>query len=123
MRVSVSIFKGHGGGASEANRHRPCPKVAKRHGLRRHRTPHAFGHLRGAGEIRDREQSDELFSAPAPELVLCPQDTGQALGHDLKDAIPCGMTLAVVNLLEVVDVDHGDGQALLVPASRAQQFV
>ena len=61
-------------------------------------------------------QDEELIPSPASVDILGAQNVAQALGYGAEHLIAGGVTEGVVDLLEVVKVDHQDGHRLAAAA-------
>ena len=64
------------------------------------------------------QEHRELLAAVAGRRVLGADALGDGAGHGAQDAVPGGVAEAVVEDLEVVDVDHQDAQAVVGAAAR-----
>ena len=73
----------------------------------------------------------ELFASAAEGLAIA-ADIGQPLGHHAQDLIAYVVSVGVVELLEMIDVDYGDGILLVerkqglvegAPSANAGEFV
>src|SRR6266508_4578999 len=72
----------------------------------------------GRAEIQAGDDAEELLATPPAEASARGHRALQALGDDPQYDVAGGVTLAVVDLLEVVDVDDGDGDGVLLAAGR-----
>jgi hypothetical protein len=74
----------------------------------------ASSHLTTALDIRLGHGDCEFVSTDAGTKVRCAYDSLQLLTHEPQGVVATAMTLAVVDPLEVVEVDHHHRQAPLV---------
>ena len=72
----------------------------------RDRLPQALGQARGAVEPRVREDHRELLAAPARRLVDLARALADRAGGRLEHAVAREMAEAVVDQLEIVEVEH-----------------
>ena len=72
--------------------------------------PDPLGELGPAGDVGARQDEDELLPAPAPSEVDVPDGLLQKHGELTQDCVARGMTVAVVDVLEPVEVGHDDCQ-------------
>ena len=77
-----------------------------------HVAAHTFGEHAGAGQIRLRQQGNKLITAIASEKIGGSQRLPAAVCHGLDHAIARGVSLRIVDVLEVIDVDHQHGQRM-----------
>ena len=56
------------------------------------------------------KHGDQLIAADAPQQVAFPEHSAQASAHRHQHPITDGMAIGVVHRLEVVQIDHADGQ-------------
>jgi hypothetical protein len=77
---------------------------------------HAFaqllGHAGGVAHAGALAGDEELLAAPAPEHVAGAQVARDDGGDATQHLVPAVMAVAVVDMLEVVDVQHHQGHAL-----------
>ena len=62
------------------------------------------------------QEGDELLPPVAVEHVAFAQGAGHRPGEGPKDLVASGVAVGVVDLLEVVDVQHHQTQRVAVPA-------
>src|SRR5207249_1295919 len=74
-----------------------------------------LGHLDQSREIGLREQDDELFAAIPGHDIATPHGSKEAAGNLNQDPVAGLMAVAVVDPLEVVDVDDEEADAAVVP--------
>src|SRR6266566_3081798 len=72
--------------------------------------PDPLGELGPARDVSARQDEDELLPAPAPSEVDVPDGLLEKDGELTQDCVACGMTVAVVDVLEPVEVGHDDCQ-------------
>ncbi|MFO1250631.1 MAG: hypothetical protein U1E77_05670 [Inhella sp.] len=94
--------------ADKADRNRDAQLLLGADGDRRigHGDQQAVGqqlHMRG---LERRRHDEELLAAPAHQQIAFTQGALQALGDGLDDLVAGAMAMAVVDALEVVDVQH-----------------
>jgi hypothetical protein len=79
-----------------------------------HDLPAALGDESGALDTRVNQQHRELLAAEAGDEVVPTQQPGESIGHGDQDMIAGGVAESIVDLLEVIEVEHqaGDGQAI-----------
>ncbi len=58
------------------------------------------------------EEQEELVAAEAADVVVGAESFGDGLDYAAESGVSSGMALAVVDGLEVVDIDEGDGELL-----------
>ena len=79
-----------------------------------------LGHAPGADLIGLRQEQAELFTADARQHVRGADARRPAVRHFAQDLVADVVAVGVVNRLEVVDVEHGNGQRLPVLARAGQ---
>ena len=84
-----------------------------RHGPRFHGGPDALGHDERAVALRLGEDHPELLAAEAPDDVGLARHLVQGATQLREDCVPGGVAVLVVDLLEVVGVDHEDREGLI----------
>lgn len=83
--------------------------------------PQAFGDGMGGVQVRFGEEHDEFFAA-VPTDQICGAGIFQAaLRHLMQYLVSGGMTVFVVDLFEMVNVEHHDAERT-VDAARALEF-
>ena len=70
----------------------------------------SFGHLGGLGEVRFRQEEQQLFSAIAGKDIHTPRFASQAIGDLPQDSISGGVAVGVVDSLEMIQVYHQCGE-------------
>ena len=70
----------------------------------------AFAELFGASEGRFRQNQQELVAAVPALHIRGPQHLGQSIADRCQHFIAAEMTVAIVDLLEPVQIQHGDRQ-------------
>jgi len=69
-----------------------------------------LGHAVGAGGLGAGQQDDEFPRRPARrEVAGAAQGSGNGVRHHTQAFVAGGVAIGVVVFLEVVDIDHGDG--------------
>src|SRR5207247_394833 len=77
--------------------------------------PDALGQLAGAVEPGLGKQEHELLASVSRWLVHAAGLRAQDLADHLKDRISLWVTIGVVDLLEIVDVQHQQGEVVTEP--------
>src|SRR5690606_2321480 len=70
-----------------------------------------------------RQQDHELITADARHRSGRINRLVQHFAHSAQYGVACGVTLAVVDCLQVVQVEHNEGQELGALASQTIEFV
>ncbi|MNH37843.1 hypothetical protein D3C79_988000 [compost metagenome] len=70
--------------------------------------------------IATRAKHHELFTAKPAEYVRTPQTLADTLAEAAQHMIPHGMTVLVVDPLEMVDVEHDHCQFLIITLGAVQ---
>ena len=81
----------------------------------------AFGELHGAIEIGARQEGRQLLAAEPGAEIGFTQAEPQAIGSTPQRRVAGRMAVAVIDLLEVIQIDHDHGAGQAVPA-RQRQF-
>jgi len=66
----------------------------------------SFQYEHGLYLVGARHHDDEFFAAPAPDPICLPQAPAKRLRHVDQNTITDGMTVAVVDVLEVIEIKH-----------------
>jgi len=106
QRVGIAAVVGQGGHA-EAGRH-PQLKVGEDDGL--HGGPYLLGHRPRLLLAGVRQQDEELLAAVAADEVALAQRRAQGRRHRGQDLVAAAVAVGVVDVLEVVQVEHGGRQ-------------
>src|SRR5260370_4319007 len=81
------------------------------------RRANCLRHLNGAGQFGIGKQHTKLLAAVAPSDVSWPTDVlKNALSDRSERAISRNVPVVVIEILEVINVQHQDREALLVPS-------
>ena len=75
-----------------------------------------FGDVQGHLRRRARHDDDELLATKSGTDVENPDASSQQVGHVTECTVPFKMTPGVIDPLEVIDVDHQQGEVLPLPA-------
>ena len=107
-RLLAAVDQGDAGGGGDRE---PAAGELERLG---ERVEQVAGHLRGGlGRGAGLEQHGELVAAEAGGGVARGEPLGEPAGADAQQLVARGMAERVVDLLEVVEVEEEDGEALL----------
>jgi len=85
--------------------------------------PDPFGHLDGGVERGIGQDGDELFAAVAGDEIGGAKVVAQHAGEGLQHAVAHGVPVGVVDLLEVVQVEHEERRRPLVALRRRLGFL
>jgi hypothetical protein len=66
-----------------------------------------------------RKGDDELISTEAPNDVAFAQGLAQALRNGLQELVPDVVANRIVHLLEMIEVEHEDGDAALIATGKS----
>src|SRR6266550_8730304 len=84
---------------------------------------HARGHVRGMVLVSVRHRDAELVTAETPARVCGANSTLQLMGEHADRLVTDVVAVLVVDLLQVVEVDHYQREAPLVPLRRSDRAV
>lgn len=98
-----------GGGADEANAHRHVAHL--REGVRLHGFAKALESLACRFQGGVAQQHHKFLAAETQDTIVAAERAAQQVGHEDQHFVAVKVAKAVVDLLEVVDID--DGQPLL----------
>ena len=87
--------------------------------VRSHAGADLLGRAGRGVDVGLRQQREELLAAEPAELILGAHVLAQLAGHGGQHAVALGVPVAVVDGLEVVDVDDRDRQVAVVAAGAA----
>ncbi|MND95327.1 hypothetical protein D3C80_875810 [compost metagenome] len=72
--------------------------------------PKRFGQFDPRAQWRGRNQQDELFATESRNKVRGPQALAQFVGDDFQDLVTGQVAVVVIDVLEVIEVEHGQQQ-------------
>ena len=96
-----------GVGGMRGDAGRALERLAADHDLG-HRGARPLGHLARLGGLHPRQHEHELLATESADRVRLAHDRAQALGGGGQHAVALGMAVAVVDALEVIEVEHHD---------------
>lgn len=76
--------------------------------------PHMFGQDQAVFQPRGRADDHEFLSAPAPGFVGVAHVPSKDPADLFQDMVPGIVTVGVVDVLEMVDIEENDGKRLLL---------
>ncbi len=113
----MALVGGEPGGVGEAPGHGDAVRAAiAREGLPLEGPPHAVRHAEGRAGVRLGEEHRKLLAAVAAGEIGAAHRGAEDLAEASNGGVAGGMAEGVVDLLEVVEVEEGDGDRRVVAA-------
>ena len=78
-----------------------------------HRSSNSLAKRLGGHDIRSRQHDHEFLSADPVDPIDRPQIRGNSLHGCLEHAVAYGMSVCVIDVLEMIEVDAEDGELLV----------
>jgi hypothetical protein len=100
------------------DRHADVKCVARDHNLLLNRFDKSYADLPSEIAINIVREHCELIAPKTGEQIHWSRHPPRAIGNDLENAVSQGVAIAIVHLLEVIEIDHEQRMLLAGPGDR-----